>query len=713
MRILCLVITFILLQQSALAEELKIFTSGGFQGVSDENDQVVIPAVYEKLGWSDGSDQIVNQSIGFFEHGSWGIINISSKKLSSAQYAVLKPFNESLYEAGIIGKFSNRIFKGLIDNRGRIALDVKYYTLEKIGLHSVVVSEYVDGGLRYGLYSDENLELLPVTFRSIEVLGDILLAKNDASKIHVFDASANLLLHPWVDEVYLSSKGYIVKNDGYYGLLNHDGIKVLDLSYKFIDDHSLKSFPTWRVKKIDSDENQEILCDSLVYDLESDLLIAHVNNAHHILSGTQLFQDQQHSLKHIGNGFLVTKDNVTSKWGIYKTDGRMVAQGFDSVGVDQNYFYTLSGKKWDVYNFFGRKLNEAPFQELGWSQNKNIPARKNEYWGWLDFQTKQLVDYQLEEIRTTNHPSQFIGRRFGLWGVQDFHGNWVIMPNFHQIDRFGTFYLCRKGGATHIYHESGKLLYEISYQVSTDQFIRLADEGLIGAVTSEGYLFDPVYDEISIVDSMYVLKRNGLASVYFPNGRLIFGTEVGVQSVLSYSENFLHIIKDGKHGFVDMNGKLRIANRYDSAQYFHEELAPVKLRGKWGFIGPYENLIIQPFYQNSSTFLNGLAIVKYNNQFGLINKKGEEVVQIQWKKIERLKTGNYKVTDWDGKVGLVNTVGRFVIRPNFNQIEDTDKQLIIVTNGSKKGVLDYAGLTKVPFEYSTIQVQGDYLLMRK
>ena len=203
------------------------------------------------------------------------------------------------------------------------------------------------------------------------------------------------------------------------------------------------------------------------------------------------------------------------------------------------------------------------------------------------------------------------------------------------------------------------------------------------------------------------------ATLVHEGGRRVIKAEDEIEDVLGYSERYFHIIKDGKHGFVDENGKLRVANRYDSAQYYSEGLAPVKLLGKWGFIDKYEVLQIQPFYRYSSTFKNDLAIIQTGEDFGIITPTGKEVVEVSWKYIQRLKTDNYKIIDWDGKVGICDVNGRFIVRPNYSAVEDTDKELLIVTQNGKKGIIDYRGYSKLPFEYNDIQIKGEYLLLNK
>lgn len=697
----------------SFAGELQIITSGGFQGIADEEGEVLIPAIYERLGWSDGGDDIMGEAIGYYENGRWGLINIRSKKLTSAKYASLKPFSEELYEAGITGKFSNLIFRGLIDIRSKVYLDFKYYTIDNIGDHRVVASEYVSGDLKYGLFSDENQVIIPAEYHHVKRLGNLIVVENFHNKKRLYDIDGQVKVFPWIDHIEPVEEGFRISNEGYYGLLNAEGCFVHDLKFKKIEEGKTISFPEWELRIAGEESGWSLSCDSITYDKQSKLMIAHVNNVEHLLAASdRLFKDQKHSLKFIGSGFIVTKNRISQQWGIYKTDGREVMSGFDSVVVDTAYFYAQSQGQWFVYNRFGRQISTKTFQDIGLSHQGFIPIKSAGYWGWLDFQGEQVVKAKYDQVLNGQN-DHYLAKNFGLWGIRSFYGDWLVMPKYDSITVVENFYLAKKGAATHVYDEKPSLLYQLPFQVKEEGLLKVCDEELEGVITRKGFYLEPKYVQVSVFDRYYALNDGAYCSLIQDSGQEVFGTDEGIQEVLSLSEEYFHIIKDNKHGFVDKNGKLRIANRYDSVQYFNEGLAPVKLLGKWGFIGPYENLIIQPFYQSSSVFENGLAIIQIDDLYGLIDKKGQEIIQPKWKFIERLATGNYRVIDAEDNVGIANVQGRFMLRPNYQSITDTFKDLLIVNRMGKFGVLDYTGLTKIPFEYDEIQIVGDYVLLRK
>ncbi len=714
MRRFHLLLAYILFSLCSLAGELKIVTDKGRQGVVNESGEVLVPVIYERLGWSNHVTDIVGESIGYLENGKWGIINIKSGKLSSARYATLEPFSDNLYEAGVTGRFTNIIFKGLIDSQSKVHLDFHYYTIDELDKELWLVSEYDSRKLNYGLFSVKNRLILPAKFSHIEKARNLLIVKNQKNKYKLYSREGVALSSYWLDQISPESDGFLLMNEGYIGQANPDGTIVYPIEYKELNEGGMVSFPEWEIRNIGEDAGIVVKCDSVVYNHSTDLLIAHVNNAEHILAVSEkVFSDRQIQLKYLGKGFIVTQHNISNDWGIYKTDGRLVANQFDTVAIDSSYFYGHNNEGWNIYNFFGRKINDRSFEKIDYSHGKNVPVGKHDFWGWIDFQGERLTSLKYDSLLPGINPAHYIANNYGKWGVRTFADEWLIMPKYEAMSMIEELYIGKKGMAYHVYNTDGVLLHQIPYQVYMGDFLKLSDGERWGLVTQKGKYIYPEYDSIYAIDEYYVLQSNGAVMLIDNQGNTILPLEGNVQRILSFSEGYFHIIKDDQHGFIDLNGKLRIANRYDSARHFSEGYAAIKLRGNWGFVDDQENLIIQPYYSYSSTFSNGLAIIQTDGQYGIINLSGEELVQPTWSFIERLNTGNYRLRDETQKYALANQTGRFILRANFDSLEDSGKGLIVSEQFGKKGVLDYSGLTKIPFEYKDIKINGDYLILRK
>ena len=67
--------------------------------------------------------------------------------------------------------------------------------------------------------------------------------------------------------------------------------------------------------------------------------------------------------------------------------------------------------------------------------------------------------------------------------------------------------------------------------------------------------------------------------------------------------------KDGKHGYVNKDGKVIIAVIYDEGMNFAEGKAGVRIDNKWGFIDSTGNELAKPQYSEVYSFNEGMAAV--------------------------------------------------------------------------------------------------------
>lgn len=101
-----------------------------------------------------------------------------------------------------------------------------------------------------------------------------------------------------------------------------------------------------------------------------------------------------------------------------------------------------------------------------------------------------------------------------------------------------------------------------------------------------------------------------------------------------FHEGFCLVRSGREQRFIDKKGNFLKAHPFESALYFSEGLAPVKIEGKWGYIDSKGKLAIKPRYDDARTFRNGNALVsntsKNGIKWGLIDKKGKLILDVQY-----------------------------------------------------------------------------------
>lgn len=140
-----------------------------------------------------------------------------------------------------------------------------------------------------------------------------------------------------------------------------------------------------------------------------------------------------------------------------------------------------------------------------------------------------------------------------------------------------------------------------------------------------------------------------------------------------------HVVKDGRSGFINSQGRIAIPARFDDAADFHEGLARVSEGGKLGFINLAGEVVWRASFDSVGDFSEGLATVevgwKTNPTIGLTTEMG------QW--------------------GFVDKTGRLAIPLNFTRAGSFSEGLAAVQMGKSfgdlSGFIDHAG--RVVFEF--------------
>ena len=149
---------------------------------------------------------------------------------------------------------------------------------------------------------------------------------------------------------------------------------------------------------------------------------------------------------------------------------------------------------------------------------------------------------------------------------------------------------------------------------------------------------------------------------------------------------------DGRRGFINTkNGEIIIdakANDYEKAWVFSEGLAAVVKGGKIGFINKSNELVIPFQFDYSSSRWGDTGYLFHDGYCVMTNK--------------------------DGKFGLIDINGNWVVEPEYDELWNAHKTgNRIVVNDGKHGVLDSCGNVVYPTEYFYIDIWEDGFVLTK
>ncbi len=676
----------------------------------DENSVELIPPLYEGLGWSDGS-VVEGDVLGYRRDQRWGLITTNNKKLTKPIFYKVEPFSDLYARVAITKSLSNQLDHGLVNLKGKIVLPCDYFSLEPAG-NNIVTGRYEEGETKYGVLNAKFDPIVSLEFDEIIPFGGVMVASENGTW-RAFDSRGSEILGvPF--ERFRRVGGFLeIAKKGSLGLIDIASEQLLfapnskQIRYTSASPEAVPP-RVWQIYSRKLEKILDIPGDSIFE--RGGLIVSYLNGVQSVYNdSTELFPDKIFDVKYSNESIVVIEDQGLNLWQAF-VGPKKVAEG-DSIHFDGHYFYVQKDKLWDVYNKYGRRTNSQSLNAVAVAQQMYVPVNSGGLWGMQDYRGDLLLDYAYDSIGQgidLTFPVNYIG----LWGIMNPFGKWLVQPTYDSLFRMANFYIGYRKGLTTIFSKKGVNLYVTRGNVEEgNNSVSIKRNGKVGLVSEQGVvIFDPIYSRVLHKGDFYLGKRDVGSVVKDGNGEFVLELDAGYEEIFSWDDGFFHIKKNGLHGFVDEMGRLRIANRYDSARTFHEGRAAIKLRGKWGFIDTDERLLVQPHYREASDFYNGLAIVR-NEKYGLVDKEGALIFGLEFDNIARTSRGSYILEYANGKVGLADAEGNILLSPSFDDMKDIGDGLIVVGLSGQKGVYGEKGVLLVGFEYDMIKPIGRYLAL--
>jgi len=374
-------IVFIFYCSSAWANQFTVFEKDGYFGIKDQTGNVTVPAVYEKLGWSDGSAHVVKGVIGFQKNNLWGLITVRNKSLTGQKFYTIEPQANGYFKASIKGRFSNHLFHGILDEKGKTVIGFNYFSIEILGTNWLV-SDFDGGRQNFGVISPKNEIIIPAKYQSIRELQTLYIAKLPGGKIDLYNTRGTSI------ELGLDSlehnEGWIAYRDGYAGFISSTGNSVYDFNFKSIEieegNVNPRRFPEWTIYQSDT-VLMKWACDSITIG-KYGLLVAYLNGAHHLLlKNSTLLNNHELILKEYVDNHLVVQNSKTRKWSVLGEGGQKLISGYDSIHFVNGYYAVLDKKGWWLLSTAGESINRLPFQKLLKGHENQFITERNNHWG--------------------------------------------------------------------------------------------------------------------------------------------------------------------------------------------------------------------------------------------------------------------------------------------------------------------------------------------
>lgn len=221
----------------------------------------------------------------------------------------------------------------------------------------------------------------------------------------------------------------------------------------------------------------------------------------------------------------------------------------------------------------------------------------------------------------------------GLCGMIDHSGRVVLPIMYEMVTNISEgIFFAGTPGALALFDTRMEPITDFIYEEVTDPI-----EGRILVKRNEKYGFldlkgnevvPCIYDETGIFKSGRTLARLGnYYGIIDTNNRIILPIEYDNRTPKGmkymYYDGLALVEKDGKLGYVDLDGNLAIPFYFEEAFQFSEGLAAARFNGLWGYVDTKGD-IYMPFIFDAATPYNyGRAEVIYQGNVSKVNRKGK------------------------------------------------------------------------------------------
>jgi len=672
-------------------EEYVIFQKNSKKGLRNSQDQVVIPAEYDDLGWSIGEFHPLDDVIGYKEDGRWGLITLNNEKITSPNYFNLFPLNRQLIVASDKDVLPQEERYGIIDLNGNVVLDFEYGLLNLFNNH-VVASKKVGAEWKYGMMNLSYQEVLPFKYTLIKPLNNQFAIIMDHEMTGLVDASGQIIVPIKYHVIELKGKEFRGKV--------FDTYEIRNAQNQLIASHQLKN-----LRKAE----EGVLVGS---GMENSQLL----NVH----GQVIKSFPQTQLFYFSNGMAVIKRS--GRFGVINTAGEVIMPTTNAaVWIKDNYLgVAIQESQWNLLNSTLQKVTPREYQEIRPANEGLFAVKRQNSWGFIDNSGTEVIPPQYQEVADFEEDVAY-ANYLGSWGLIDKSGNWLIKPRFTTLEKITKdTYLYKTTVHYGLVNTSQQIIYQTSNQIQATEtgVIEQSNDNQYGLISLEGeQMLSLQYQNLSVFgeDPRYYQFEDENGKGIFNISQRTFTRIPEIQQMKTLDEGYIGVLINDQYGFIDVNGKLRIANRYEDIGVFNEEMSPIMIRGKWGFIDRLERLKVQPIYGTVDNFINDLAIVSQNNRYGLINKTGEVVLSLEYDGLERFSEGQFLCYQGQ-RVGLVDNKGKVLLYPGYSSFKTLENGLLKVTKNGKYGLVNQQGKTLIPPKYDELsydQFNDLYLLTKK
>lgn len=333
-----------------------------------------------------------------------------------------------------------------------------------------------------------------------------------------------------------------------------------------------------------------------------------------------------------------------------------------------------NGFSWETYPL----LQPCPYSYIEYSAIQEVggyaDVKKDGEYGLVDASLKLIYpcnsSVSLKKGKVFDMQRVLVNDHYGLLNKRSEE---VLKPIYEDIVADGEIIMAKKDGLWAIYTQQGKPLTQhlySSYQAKGDNFL-CDQKGKIALVTRKGQSVLPAnLDRIADVAGDLYCYQNNKVGLYSVTGTMIFPIEYNSMELI---DNYFKVNKDSGYGLYTKKAKC---------------VYPCS----------FQDLKLGTINQRKVVYLEN------NNRWGVQDVQTQDtILPIAFSDVAVRKFGgiSYWLTNLNGKYGLYNAEGLFLIPCSYDQITETklfDRTMFLAKKGNTISLFGPMGLPIIPYQ---------------
>lgn len=441
----------------------------------------------------------------------------------------------------------------------------------------------------------ENVQAIPAeaTLDGVPYEKSVLQYKKDG-KYGLISLEGKVITKPIYDQI--SSINYkegtlLVKQDGNCGAINIKGKVVIKTEYNtitsdnYFNTETKNNYTGFIVSKV-TDEGYRY---------------GYINYNGKVVLNTEYNEiDRIVEMEDGKDAYLVAYKNGQA--GLLKNSKNIINHEYESIKYNllNDLFIVQRNSKQGIINKEGKNILNIEYDNILFG-GIYIDAEKDGIINVFDLQGNKIENTDIISKMKTDNENYFITvDRNDVYKVIDRDNNVIIDNNYSYIEHVsGEYFIVAKDGKNGIIDLTGKSLVDLKYS----SIYEIQGTSLLQAEISNNKTVSLINKNMEILktmDNATVEKKDNYLIMYSENNFVYYdfeGNKKDAKELFPNNKLFAKKI-NGKWGFVDIEGNLKIQNEYEMVTDFNNYgYAGIKKEGKWGVINQEGDIITKPIYE--------------------------------------------------------------------------------------------------------------------